>query len=158
GSLVLTLGIISLATFFVCGLPGLAMGLTAWIMGVKDLRKIRSNLMDPEGKGQTQAGMICGIIGTFINALTAFACVCYLAFIFYFVQTATRAMTAAGPAAPRVVTAPARMGIPLPAGELSLDNVDDYTNARKKFTTKLQRFEKPPQDWRPAPPPVGVTE
>lgn len=157
GSLVLTLGIISLATCFMCGLPGLAMGLTAWIMGVKDLKKIRANLMDPEGKGQTQAGMICGIIGTFINALAAFVYICYFVFVVYMVQTTSRVMTGSG-AVVRTMPAPARPSVRVPAGELSLDNVDDYADARKKFATKLQRFEKPPQDWQPVIAPAGVTE
>jgi len=35
-------------------------------MGSADMRKINAGEMDPAGKGSTKAGLICGIIGTFI--------------------------------------------------------------------------------------------
>ena len=41
----------------------------AWIMGKGDMAEIDSGRMDPEGRGLTQAGMICGIIGLSLFAL-----------------------------------------------------------------------------------------
>jgi predicted Zn finger-like uncharacterized protein len=57
GALVLTLGILSLV---VCN----PLGPVAWIMGNNDLAAMRAGRMDPSGQGITQAGQICGIIGT----------------------------------------------------------------------------------------------
>ena len=54
---VLTLGILSLA---VCSI----MGPIAWSMGSEELRRIDAGLTPPHGRGSTQAGRICGIIGT----------------------------------------------------------------------------------------------
>jgi hypothetical protein len=54
---VLTLGILSLA---VCAI----MGPIAWSMGSEELRRIDAGLAPPFGRGTTQAGRICGIIGT----------------------------------------------------------------------------------------------
>ncbi|MCW5776595.1 MAG: DUF4190 domain-containing protein [Phycisphaeraceae bacterium] len=57
GVLILVFGILSLV---LCQL----LGPFAWIMGKGDLKRIDAGTMDPEGRGLTQAGMICGIIGT----------------------------------------------------------------------------------------------
>jgi predicted Zn finger-like uncharacterized protein len=57
GAMVLTLGILSLV---VCS----PLGPVAWIMGNNDLAAMRAGRMDPAGQGTTQAGQICGIIGT----------------------------------------------------------------------------------------------
>jgi hypothetical protein len=54
-SLVLVLGILSM----VCA----PIGIAAFIMGRSDLREIDAGQRDPKGRGMTQAGMICGIIG-----------------------------------------------------------------------------------------------
>jgi hypothetical protein len=80
GGLVMTLGIISLvcvALFFLWVVPpvvGLGLGLTAWIMGHIDLRKIKNRKMDEDGLGGTQAGWICGIIGSILNLLVIVSC------------------------------------------------------------------------------------
>jgi predicted Zn finger-like uncharacterized protein len=77
GGMILTFGIISAATLFVCWpLAPLALGfgIAAWWMGQGDLRKIRAGEMDPEGEGTTQAGWICGIVGVCINLLVVLAC------------------------------------------------------------------------------------
>lgn len=63
GTLILVLGILSLV---VCG----PLGIAAWIMGNADLREIDAGLMDPEGRGTTQAGKICGIIACVLMALS----------------------------------------------------------------------------------------
>jgi hypothetical protein len=61
GSTILTLGILSLV---VCG-P--ILGPIAWIMGNQDMAEIRAGRMDPEGESSTNAGRICGIIGTLLS-------------------------------------------------------------------------------------------
>jgi hypothetical protein len=57
GTLILVLGILGLV---VCG----PLGIAAWIMGSTDLKEMDAGTMDPSGRGQTQAGKICGIIAT----------------------------------------------------------------------------------------------
>ncbi len=59
GTLILVLGILSLF------LLGPILGIPAWIMGSGDLKKIREGRIPISEKGQTKAGMILGIIGTF---------------------------------------------------------------------------------------------
>ncbi len=71
GTLVLVLGIVSLIACALCG-P------FAWLMGRDDLRKMDHGLMDPEGRGLTQAGMICGIIGTILLVLPVIAIMVWL--------------------------------------------------------------------------------
>ena len=61
GGLVLVFGVLSLAAF------GPLAGIPAWIMGHKDLRKIRAGTLDPSQQSTTKAGMILGIIGTFVS-------------------------------------------------------------------------------------------
>ena len=76
GTVVLTLGIISLALILVwCTAPiGAVLGLIAWIMGQIDLRKMKRGQMDSENRGMTQAGWICGILGTILNGLIMLSC------------------------------------------------------------------------------------
>jgi hypothetical protein len=62
GVLILVLGIVSLT---VCA----PVGIVAWVMGSGDLKKMRSGGMDPEGKGLTMGGMICGIVSTVLLIL-----------------------------------------------------------------------------------------
>lgn len=81
---VLTMGVISLATPFACWpLSFLAVipGIMAWAMGSGDLRKMRRGEMDPDGQGNTQAGWICGIIGTLINGLVVLGCGAVFGFV-----------------------------------------------------------------------------
>ncbi len=59
GALILTFGILSI----VCCFP---FGIAAWIMGNNDMQQIQAGIMDPSGKGITNAGKICGIVGTVI--------------------------------------------------------------------------------------------
>jgi predicted Zn finger-like uncharacterized protein len=73
--LILALGITSL--FF----AHIILGPIAWILGNSDLREMRAGRMDPEGEGSTNAGRICGIIGTAMGALGLLCCVGYFAFI-----------------------------------------------------------------------------
>ena len=55
GSMILVFGILSL---IVC----MPLGIVAWVMANGDLKKMDAGTMDPEGRGNTQAGKICGII------------------------------------------------------------------------------------------------
>src|SRR2546427_97319 len=74
GGLPLPLGFLSIAVTVNCWpgarLWGLGFGIPAWIMGQSDLNKIRCGAMDPEGEDNTRGGMICGIIGTCLGALS----------------------------------------------------------------------------------------
>jgi len=54
---ILALGILGIVPCFICGI-------IAWVMGNGDLRKMDEGTMDPAGRGMTQAGKICGIVGT----------------------------------------------------------------------------------------------
>jgi hypothetical protein len=73
GTLILVLGIVSIVIHAL----GLPLGLPAWIMGKRDLNKMDRGEMDPAGRGSTQAGYICGIIGTILGGLTLLVCVGY---------------------------------------------------------------------------------
>lgn len=80
---ILTLGVVSLVTLvLLCPLIGLPCGLAAWWLGQTDLQQMRLRQMDPEGLEKTQAGQMCGIIGTLLNGLVllglAFGLLAYL--------------------------------------------------------------------------------
>jgi len=77
GTLILVLGILSI----VIQPLGLMLGLPAWIMGQRDLKKMRARIMDPEGMGVTQAGWICGIIGTILGTLALLFCFAYVGIV-----------------------------------------------------------------------------
>jgi hypothetical protein len=70
GTLVLILGILSLIC---CGL----LGIPAWIMGNSDLKEMSAGTMDSSGQGITNAGKICGIVGTILGALQLLALLVY---------------------------------------------------------------------------------
>jgi hypothetical protein len=59
GTLILVLGILGL---IICG----PLAIVAWILGANDLKEMDAGMMDPAGRGNTQAGKICGIIGTIL--------------------------------------------------------------------------------------------
>jgi predicted Zn finger-like uncharacterized protein len=81
GGMILAFGIVSTVfILFSCvaallcgiipvGVVGVATGITAWILGRKDLAAIENGTRDPIGQGTTNAGMICGMIGTIVNGL-----------------------------------------------------------------------------------------
>lgn len=76
GGLVLSLGITSIViTVIGCllcgplGLVGLGLGIPAWIMGQRDLARMRAGDMDARNRGTTYAGWVCGIVGTLLGAL-----------------------------------------------------------------------------------------
>jgi hypothetical protein len=66
GTLILVLGILGLV---VCG----PLAIVAWVMGSGDLKQIDAGTMDPAGRGTTQAGKICGIIGTILLIISIIA-------------------------------------------------------------------------------------
>jgi len=78
GTLILALGILSLALVAVLPCLGIPLGIAAWVMGRADLKKIRQGLMDPAGESSTNAGRICGKIGTIVSLVLTL-----LIFVFY---------------------------------------------------------------------------
>lgn len=62
GTTILVLGLLGL---LVCGL----LGPFAWSMGSSDLKKMSAGRMDPSGRGETQAGYICGIVATILMGI-----------------------------------------------------------------------------------------
>jgi hypothetical protein len=70
GSMILTFGIISICLPF----AGPPLGIAAWVMGTHDMSMIRQGVIDPEGAGSTEAGIVCGIIGTILQGLVSFCC------------------------------------------------------------------------------------
>jgi hypothetical protein len=61
GAAILTLGILSLVML------GLFTGIPAWVMGRRDLRRIRSGEIAAAEENFTKAGMIMGLVGTCIS-------------------------------------------------------------------------------------------
>jgi hypothetical protein len=59
GTVILVLGILGL---ILCA----PLGIVAWVMGAGDLKEMDAGTMDPSGRGNTQAGKICGMIGTIL--------------------------------------------------------------------------------------------
>jgi hypothetical protein len=79
--LILVLGIVSIvvasfgfASYGLAGLVALPLGIVAWVLGHRDLIKMQAKAMDPEGRGLTQAGYVCGIVGTVFGALMSLCC------------------------------------------------------------------------------------
>lgn len=62
GTMILVFGILGLVCCII-------FGIVAWIMGNKDLAEMDAGLMDPEGRGLTQAGKVCGIISVVIQII-----------------------------------------------------------------------------------------
>ena len=60
GVLVLVLGILGLVMCF-------PLGIGAWVMGNNDLAAMSAGNMDPEGRGLTQAGKVCGMVGVLLQ-------------------------------------------------------------------------------------------
>ena len=114
--MILVLGIISIASVvlnacYVGVLIGLPLGITAWALGSGDLRKIKKGEMDEEGLGMTQAGWICGIIGTILQSLVLLTCGGFLTFILVQANNAPQPKpgfvpTQAVPPKPRVIDPP----------------------------------------------------
>lgn len=77
GTLVMALGIIGLAIAVVGMCPYLmlgefvafGLGLSAWLLGRRDLAAIGQGEMDPTGKDSTQVGWICGLIAACLSVV-----------------------------------------------------------------------------------------
>ena len=63
GTLILILGILGI----VC--CGIFTAIPAWIMGSSDLKEMDAGTMDPAGRGNTNAGKICGMIGCILTVV-----------------------------------------------------------------------------------------
>jgi hypothetical protein len=70
GTLILTLGIVSIVLPVIGWIPGIV----AIVMGRTDQKKIKSGQMDRNGADVTQAGWICGIIGTSLQSIFCLGC------------------------------------------------------------------------------------
>jgi hypothetical protein len=73
GALILVLGILGLV---ICQPVGIA----AWVMGKNDLAEMDAGRMDPDGRGLTQAGKICGIVSVCLLALTVLMIMVFMIF------------------------------------------------------------------------------
>jgi hypothetical protein len=74
GALILVLGILSIVLCF-------PLGFFAWAMGNTDMREIDAGHMDPEGRGLTQAGKICGIVGSLLGIISLVLGVLFVLFV-----------------------------------------------------------------------------
>jgi hypothetical protein len=84
GGLILTFGILGLVLPLLVGCFApfwLGFSIPATLMGRKDLAAINNGVMDPTGRGTTQAGYICGIIGMVIGFLMSLVVCGYIVFI-----------------------------------------------------------------------------
>ncbi len=88
GPLILVLGIIGIVMVSF-------LGIFAWVMGKKDLAKMDAGRMDPEGRGLTMAGMICGIVATVIFILQVFVACIYISILLAFLGLAAGAAAGA---------------------------------------------------------------
>jgi hypothetical protein len=75
GTLILVLGV---CAWFVAPIP---CGPVAWFMGSADLKEMAAGRMDPEGEGQTRAGMILGIVSTILALIGILIACSVIAFI-----------------------------------------------------------------------------
>ncbi|MFT5300836.1 MAG: phage FluMu protein Com [Mariniblastus sp.] len=75
GGLVLALGIASIC----CNVMGVP-GVMAWIFGRNDLKAMDAGLMDPEGRGLTQTGMIIGMVMSILALIGIAITICYILF------------------------------------------------------------------------------
>ena len=73
GTLILVLGILSLVVCAFLGIP-------AWIMGNNDLAAMNAGQMDPAGRSTTNAGRICGMIGTILLILSVLVVIAVFGF------------------------------------------------------------------------------
>jgi hypothetical protein len=125
GTLILVLGIVSIVASALggCmvglgGLIGLPLGIAAWVMGRRDLIKMRESSMDDGGKELTKAGWVCGIIGTIMGSVCSLGFLVYVGFIFTMITTARRLPPPPMPApAPPAPVRPAPVPAPGPPGD-----------------------------------------
>jgi hypothetical protein len=77
GTIIIVLGILGI----VLGGIGLILGPIAWIMGRNDLREMDAGRMDDTGRGNTNAGRICGMIATALHSVSVVFCLGYFTFV-----------------------------------------------------------------------------
>lgn len=77
GTLILTMGIVSIVLPAIGWIPGIM----AVAMGRSDLKKIKAGQMDRSAGDVTQAGWICGIVGTCLQGITCIGCGIYITFV-----------------------------------------------------------------------------
>ncbi|RPI79091.1 MAG: zinc-ribbon domain-containing protein, partial [Planctomycetaceae bacterium] len=78
GQLILGLSIGSLVMCGFCGIVGLALSITSWVMASQDLAAMDEGRMDPSGRGLTRAGRIIARIQIVLLVLGVLA---YIGFI-----------------------------------------------------------------------------
>lgn len=88
GGAVLALGILGLIVCLICGI-------IAWVMGNEDLKQMDAGLMDPSGRGLTQAGRILGIVSVVLACIGALIGVLWV--LFFVVLAGAAAAGGAGP-------------------------------------------------------------
>lgn len=71
GQGIVVLGIVGLLCCFICGI-------IAWVMANNDLAQMNAGIMDPRGRGLTQAGKVCGIISVIICLAPILLLLCLL--------------------------------------------------------------------------------
>jgi hypothetical protein len=81
GALILVLGILSLVML------GPITGIPAWVVGVRDLRKIREGKIPASEQTMTQIGMVLGIVGTVLGAIALAIIVVSLLIVFGILTT-----------------------------------------------------------------------
>lgn len=78
GGMVLGLGIGGLVGLMCCGIFAFPLGIAAWVTGNGDLKEMDAGVMDPDGRGQTQAGRIMGIVVTALSGLGVLGVIVYI--------------------------------------------------------------------------------
>lgn len=93
GSTILVLGILSIV---LCQI----LGIFAWVMGNADLREMDAGTMDTAGRESTNAGKICGIVGTGLLALGVCGTVAWFLLAAALVAGGAAGAAGGGPAGP----------------------------------------------------------
>jgi hypothetical protein len=143
GNVILVLGICSLV-FLPCAylMVGVVLGAIAWVMGNRDIKKIRAGTMDPEGESVTNAGRICGIVGVSINAFVGLLfCLyfggVYAVMIYGMRSSAVRVNTTVTPGPPPIVK-------PAEDNKTNPMKPDSDAPAEKKEVEKSDSDKPPP--------------
>ena len=86
GGGILALGILGIVPCFICGI-------IAWVMAKSDLAEMDAGQMDPAGRGMTNAGKICGIVGVCFWSAYILFYVCII--LFFLIMGASVAASSA---------------------------------------------------------------
>ena len=100
GPLCLTMGIISAGMVFFCCIGSIPLGIVTWVLAAHDLRRMRDQEMDPSGRGQTLAGLICGVSSVALVLLVISAEVLFFLYAFHAIKMAVPPSTVAPMAPP----------------------------------------------------------